>query len=299
MIKLFSEFYKDLYNKSNGYIPNWPLNTEVNLGDLMLMRTGRMIKIGNIADPYFGVYEDISIEQEWTPSYEDWNISSGVNYLVRSNRLALKLDDPLLILAERNGVLIRFDYPGAYFFRTAQVCKKSILNFSQFEFKLLQQLASEKFNFKEVFVISSIAKAPTYALGLAGQEDASVAVSLDDELPSLPHNLDFLTASKSDSLVNLESMTGVEHFQIQKDSGSVFFKARKLCVSHKGREIARQYAKKNLPQEMQQYMRNIIRYAPIDILPSNDIFPSRVHDLFHFRELNLNDINLFVGEENS
>jgi hypothetical protein len=41
-------FFTDFYMKSNGYIPSWPLGTEMDLGDLFLMRSGKMVKIGNV-----------------------------------------------------------------------------------------------------------------------------------------------------------------------------------------------------------------------------------------------------------
>lgn len=72
-------------------------------------------------------------------------------------------------------------------------------------------------------------------------------------------------------------------------AGSIFFKAQKLEVSHQGVEKISDYIVKELPESMKKIKHNILQDAPTQVLPSLEIFPAKVHGLFHFREMKMDD----------
>ena len=171
--------------------------------------------------------------------------------------------------------------------------QRSINNFYEFKFKLLQELTSEKFNFKEAFVVTSVAKAEDLTLMISGDKNASVMISIPNDI-KLFQTENYLTSNNADWEV--ESMDNIAAIHIDNTGGQLFFKAQKLEASSQGKELIRNYMRNNLPESIQENAANILRFVPTQILPSNEIFPAKTHDLFHFREMNLNDISVFFSE---
>lgn len=292
MVSYYSKFYQDLYMKSGGYIPLWPLKTTANLGDLFLIRYGHMIKIGNILDKFFEIYEDIHIEDDWSSTWNLWNIDSGVKHSIRSG-LTISEDDGYIIPEDRHTLILDFQHKGSYFFRTPEVRERSITNFSDFRFKLLQFLASEKFSFKEIFVMTSVAKVDDYAMMVAAQDSASAMISIPSDA-DMPHNL--IQLANIQPHWRIEYMNNISTFHIAQTGDQMFFKAQKLEASDHGKEIIKKHIAQNLPESMQEQVYNILRFSPTEVLPTNELFPAKVHELFHFREMNLNDVSMFLGE---
>ncbi len=289
MVSHYTSFYKDFYRMTCGYIPLWPFKTEADIGDLFVIRFGQMIKVGNICDKYFGVYDQINIEDNWQTLYDSWSIQSGISHSFKLK----KPDNFFCNPCEQPGLKIEFDSIGAYFFDAPKVSHRSIKNFYDFKFKLLQELASEKFSFKEIFVVTSIAQVETYSLLIASGNDATALVSAKEE-KDIPRDLKDLTKDKFKG--EIQDMKSIHVAHISDKGGQMFFKAQKMEASHQGKEIVRNYLAENLPESMQKHAANIIRYSPTQVMPSIDIYPKEVHRLFDFREMNLNDVSKFFGE---
>ncbi|MFK8006912.1 MAG: hypothetical protein AB8H03_11095 [Saprospiraceae bacterium] len=287
----YTDFYKDLYRMSNGYIPLWPFATETNLGDLFVLRSGQMIKIGNIGDKFFGVYDEISIEQEWQPFQQSWDIQSGIQESYKSKKQVNIFCNP----CETSGLKIKFDFPGAYFFHAPKVFHRSIENFYEFKFKLLQYLTSEKFSFKEIFVVTSIAKAQNYTLLISSGSNAQMVIDATEESTEAPQSLFGLIGNKIKTEVT--QLDNIHTAHINKEGGQFFFRAQKLKASHQGKEIVRKYLIESLPESVKKNAENILEFVPTQILPSVNIFPAKVHELFDFRRMNLDDISMFFGED--
>lgn len=292
MINYYSKFYQDLYLNSGGYIPLWPLKRTADLGDLFLIRYGYMIKIGNILEKYFDIYEDVHIEEDIEIDWNLWNIDSGVSYAVKSG-IMLGERDGFVIPEDRHALMLDFEDKGSYFFRTAKIKEKCISNFHDFSFKLLQFLASEKFSFKEIFVLTSVAKVDDYAMMVASAANASAMISIDSQA-KVPHNLSAF--AKLPPSFQIEYMNQISTFHISEKGNQMFFKAQKLEASSHGKELIKKYINEQLPESMKAQAANILRFAPTEVLPANELFPSKVHELFRFRGMNLNDVSMFLGE---
>lgn len=274
---------------SNGYIPLWPFKTEADIGDLFVIRFGQMIKVGNICDNFFGVYEEMDIEDNWQSIMESWSIQSGISHSFKLRKATNASGDPF----EDAGLRIQFETMGAYFFDAPKVSYRSIKNFYAFKFKLLQELATEKCSFKEIFVVTSMAKVDTYSLLISSGNEAYAVISAKEE-EDIPRNLKDLTKAEYNG--EITALKSIHVADLSETGGRLFFQAQKMEISDKGKEIVRKYLLDNLPASMRKHTSNILQYSPTQVLPAVDIFPSKVHDLFSFRDMNLNDISLFLGE---
>ena len=290
MISYYNNFYKDLFQRTSGFLPIWPLKQEVQLGDILLIRSGKMIPLGNINDPFFGVGQDIRLTPVFHPMAYLWQTEFGIRISQQTQAVLYnESEEP----QGRQQILLEFDHPGSYFFRAQGIRYQSIENFWQFQFKLLQQLASEKFNFKELYIISSVAQVDSYALSVAAESPASVTINVSSDYEGL---VSFDDLCKEGLEWKLENMQGMHQLHISESGGPLFFKAYKLEVSHKGKDRILKYIRELLPDSFQKYTSNIITYCPSEILPSIEIYPANVHEIFHFREINLDDLALFFGE---
>jgi len=289
---VYSSLYQDIYLKTKGYVPLWPFNSNAELGDLFIIRRGNMIRIGNINVPFFGVAKEIEYSDRLKSDDYMWHLDKGVHMTIKSRGPICEING-FVFPAEKQGMLLQFESSGSYLFQGDSVFTQSIDNFHHFQFKLLQQLAAEKFNFTEIYVVTSVADVASFAMTIAAEDQASMMVSSSDQV-SVPYNLSSLA---DESLGwKLENMQGISHLHLAEKGSTMFFKAQKLDVSKQGRERALKYMKEFLPKEMLQYRNNILNYSPTQILPSKEIFPANVHELFQFRDLNLDDIALLFGD---
>lgn len=289
MNNFYNNFYKGVYRKTDGYIPLWPLmsRAELELGDLMLIQYGQMVKIGNIFDPFFGIYESIKATEGWLELFESWNIQSGVHQFFRSETGDIDKNN------RDSELKLKFDSAGDYIFSASGIYQRSIENFHEINFKLLQELAAEKFSFTEVFVVTSIANAELMSLLVAAAADAQVIFSMEEKEQAHYSFIDIVNSELKPRVSQMESMASC---YTKREGEQVFFKAQKLEISTQGKEIAKEYIQENLPESIRNNIKSILNFAVPQIFPSSNIFPSEVHKLFHFREMNLDDVSEFLGE---
>lgn len=280
----FSTLYQDVFLQTQGYLPAWPALPEVTLGDLLVSRpVGGLVKLGNVLDPFFGI--NINAEINTSTKNEWWNLQRGVEQSYATTHAAENGSGT-------NGASLnlKFAQLGDYIFSAQVAQQASIGNFWNLQFKLLQVLAAEKFSFKEVYVVTSVATAKACSLLLAKQQQASAVVGIPDGETGV---YDFSNLLDKDCTATIQAQERVDLRYFNYAEELSFFRAMKLEASPSGKEKVRAYAKNNLPLSMQDYMEEIIHFAPTQILPSINIYPAEVHELFHFRSLNLLDVKSF------
>ncbi len=283
MTKQHASFVRQLFLRTNGFVPVWPFDTEPRLGDLFLIRANRMIHLGNIIGPYLGI-EDVKLGEYTQPNHELWKLESGVELSFKAKGTIYEIDG-IIFPEDRHGLFIRFEEPGSFFFRAFDIHYHFINNFYSFSFKLLQQLAAERFSFREVFIVTSTATAAGCALAVSNQHQAHMLVSSPEMLQP---NLDQLALP--DLYLEIENMKGLKDFRLADRKDGHFFKAKKFELSGKGVEFLSDFMGDQLPPEFMKYQANILNYAPLEMLPANEIYPASVHELFHFRDMTLNDV---------
>ncbi|MTB52084.1 hypothetical protein [Lewinella sp. W8] len=239
-------------------------------------------------DEFFGVNEDISITEGRHPYLDAYPMQSGVSQSFRRER------DPEKVSSSNSASYLNLEFndAGDYFFDASNLSVRSIENFYEFKFKLLQQLASEKFNFKEIYVVTSVMKAEAFTLLTAEDDDATLEVFFEGDHQSGVTAEDL---TKGETKPKISSMKGVASPLIKEVDGAFFFKAQRLEVSTQGKEIVSKHILSQLPESMQKHRSEILRYVPTQVLPSNDIYPAKVHELFHWREMNLDDLLDYLG----
>lgn len=290
MTRTHATFARQLYLKTNGFVPVWPFDVEPKLGDLFVIKGSQMVHLGNMISTYLGIeQEDLNVEENTQPIHELWQLESGIELSFKAKGGVYEIDG-LIFPEDRHGLLVRFQEPGSFFFRAYDLHYKFISNFYQFSFKLLQQLAAERFSFREVFIVTSTAKAAAYALAVANQRNAHMLVSSPEMLQP---NLDQLALP--DFYLEIENMQGLKDFRLADKKDGHFFKAKKFEISGKGVEFLNNYIRAELPPEFLKYQANILNYAPLEMLSANEIYPASVHELFHFRDMSLNDVELLLA----
>ena len=49
-MQTLTNFYQSIFASTGGFVPNWPLGTEVQLGDLFTIQQGRFNFVGNLQE---------------------------------------------------------------------------------------------------------------------------------------------------------------------------------------------------------------------------------------------------------
>lgn len=293
----YAGFYNDLFLQTNGFIPAWPFGEVFQIGDLLMIEGGKMILIGNITDPYFGITESIDQRQDsrflepeikiYTPIQQQWQCESGVHYSYKSKGSVYEVDG-FIFAEDKRGLMINYSNRGSYLFRCKGAKYASFDNFNDLAFKILQRLTSESFSFRELYLITDVAEVEEYALTIASAPQAQLVVSL---LEDTHLTLDDLSDTRRK--FEIENTRNMETVRLREKGAPFFFRANKMTLSIKGERMISKFIEEQLPERFKPYLSNIRNYAGVNILPSKMIYPTSVHDLFHFRKMNLNDLSQF------
>lgn len=286
MDRSFLNFLSTLFYTTQGYMPFWPMDEAVEIGDMLLFTHGKMVRIGNIRDLNISNFNRMKISSERRQLKECWSIKDGVNFTLRSQKDYVENEDAIYTRYQK-GIEMTFDYAGAFFFQANEVSAKSIDNFHDFSFQMLQFLAAEQFSFREIYLVSSTACVNNLALAIASEKGGQMFISVPDGQKVTPYMSMMIN---TDLGWDIEHASGVEHLQFIQLDETIFFKAKKLEVSAAGKERALNYIMNNLDENWLKYVANIENYALIDMLPASAIYPASAHEYFHFRDLNQNDL---------
>ncbi len=286
-----SFFYQDLYLSTQGFIPFWPLGEPLRIGDLFLFRSKRMIKLGNIADPYFQLREYIKIRKPgYHPMHYAWQLDRGVKTDFKG--AAIKhYYKKLKMHPSKQGLMVKFGFPGAYFFRTSEIVYHVFENYYDLSYEILQRLASEKSNFREIFMVTETAMVKNFSLGIARGAKSRFFLNLP-EITVIP-TLDIL--NKPGLNYKVEHIRNMDTLYLDYPGENMFFRAKKIALSSSGHHRLQKFIQNNFSEDMQRYTSNLLDYAQTSILPSNDLYPGDIHEYFHFRPMNMSDIEHFLG----
>ncbi|MEO1261792.1 MAG: hypothetical protein AAFZ15_23510 [Bacteroidota bacterium] len=289
MMNIYSKLFQDIYLSTNGYVPAWPIGTTFQVGDIMLLQQHRMIPLGNLSDPYFGLDQYVESYVREAPIERLWQVERGINVMHKASDMIHVLDGYLLLEGQQ-AMIINFKERGDYFFRCKGITYTHFKNFQELEFEILQRLASQKCCFKDICVITDIATIDHYAMAIANKNKSCLIISGED---GSEYNL--LDLADPDSFYINKKIKDLDDLRLKWEGGNIFFKARRMGLSSRGEHLITEYIHKYLPDALHRFESNILDYATTDFLPSNVLYPANVHEYFNFRKMNLDDVEEFLG----
>lgn len=280
-----NKFFLDIFSKTNGYIPIFPFDIKLEIGDFFLKENGQIFKLGSLKgnEEFFDLGEPVRISKKIIQPREIWQMESSVNTSFKSRGAALEWEN-IYIDDMKQALIIEFLNEGSYFFRSGEIVSQRFVNFQRLSEQILQKFVSKEFNFKEIYLVIETASSEQCALSVSSGYGNLVIDFVEEgyyglndlvkpEISFFPHQ------SKNISYNKL------------REGGCDFFKAVKLDISFEGQHHVSNHIRKHLPENMQDYYHNLLNYGKTNILKMTNVFPGNSIDYYSFFPMGLEDVD--------
>lgn len=293
MNKVYSNFYRNFYVHSGGYIP---AIENIYPGDFFQIRNGQLVVLGNIyrSNVIHSGAVDIS-NRKHAPL--DFCFSSGCTL---NNMTKATAEMP----ADSENVLLEFADSGNYIFNADAPNALYINNWSQIKEELIIKMTQTHFSFCEVYIATESVSISEWLLALAGAPKAELEMTVSGNRVSLSD------ISAHNFLQTIQSKN-IEYFNCEKKRKICGFKAKKLVVrDEKMNEFIRALINdRNAIQSWASDFFDVGEFGPdkieaqsfvhahaVDILPPHMLSPNTALTYFTWTDANLDDVNKLFTE---
>lgn len=306
----FHNCYRKIFERTNGFVLNWPIGSNIHLGDFFSIKPGAFSIVGRISDPnmemiFYDPYENNDIEFA-VPAAEpvkDENVRIGIsrppNHIWRlkdgvfNDYFGNKMLVPhkrKVIAPEVNQFITRLENQGSFFFSAKNVKYRKVLDFYKVHKRIIRRLATQFFNYSEIYLVTEVAKVDNYSLGISREENAELVISMDEYF-----NGDILDLIHSGQDLTIEKANGFEYLKFHGGEGAIAFKALKMSLSMKAKELTIKKIYESQDPEIRDHAVEIINNDLASIIPSIEINSSNASDFFEWRPMSVEDIDVFLG----
>lgn len=304
MNKLYRNFFRSFYIRTNGFIPTKPLNQHVYPGDFFQIRNEEMVFLGNIFSSNIVDPKKIDFGQGIQLNPASWTFSEGISkpYSGRGtghNAIEGEFEFSKQILA--------FDTKGSFFFRGHNPEAVKILNWSSIQDELIIKLTQTHFSFRQVYLVTEIATTSDWTLAIGSSEKAELEIATGAENYGL---VDIFGHSAAKTIQSKD----IEYYHREPKRKPSFFKAKKLVVQNEKLDIfidelinqriyqsewASNFYEQEVLHDPVHYSTHITSNSQInvlDMLPCNELNPNTAPLYFRWADANLDDIEkLFLN----
>jgi hypothetical protein len=142
-------FTRHIFNNTGGFLPSWPLGTNVKLGDIIDLKHNRIEYLGNLTDKSLGI--KISAIKDPTADDIKWQSSSNVN-------VSLKAQGEVpagicKIPIDKAGITIEFTKSGGFLFQPLELRYHRIKDLISVRQEAIKKLAVEQFGLRKIYFI--------------------------------------------------------------------------------------------------------------------------------------------------
>ncbi len=306
MDNVFQKFYKNFYNRTNGFIPAKPLNQHMYPGDFFQIKNGEIIVLGNIFRNAIVHVEDAVFDNGIKLNPASWNFSEGVSkaYSGRdSGHNAIEGD------FEFSKQLLTFDGFGSFFFKSEASESVKFANWSDFQQELIIKMTQIIYSFREVYIVTETATAKNWTLAIAGSDKGELEIATESESFGL---VDIFGDSNAKTI----QARDIEFYHREDKKKPSFFKAKKLIVQPEKLEV---FISQLIYERTQvvpwastffeyDFYHDTVSSLPVtknaqasilDMLQANQLNPNTALQYFSWTNTNLDDVEkLFINYGN-
>lgn len=306
----FAPLYRDVFKKTNGFMLNWPLGKSIRIGDFFALRYNKIAVVGNIYEPYFQLeigdsflmdlhkFESPVLEpydldelgwETFKPEDDIWRLKSGcfTNYCSNSFTKPHRKKEHS---ADVNVYSTHFPLPGGYFFSASDVHYHRMPHFKEIHKELVRRLTTEFYNFHKIFLVTDIARAKDFSLGVSATEKAELEISKLEY-----YNGDVIDIINDGGDFTIEKNHGLEDLILKREGGAIAFKAKKLGLSIKAKDTLIREIYATADRTLEKYAVELIDNELFHLFPKIEINPANANEFFHWSDMNLEDVELFLG----
>lgn len=220
-------FVREIFKNTGGFIPSWPLGTDVKLGDVIDLKRNRMDYLGNLGEAPI----KIKIEGFADPTRDDvkWQSKSNVNISIKAKGDAPDIGSNIPI--DKAGLSIEFTKEGGFLFQPLGLYYIRMKNLVSVRMDAMQKLAVELFGLRKIYFIKEVAKVDSYALTISQSSESKFEVAVEGDIK-------LSTESLASAELNFEVKTekALDFTATGKQGGTIFFKPERMKLKREKRE---------------------------------------------------------------
>jgi hypothetical protein len=298
MEEVFKRFYRNFYNRTNGFIPTKPLALNMYPGDFFQITNGEIIVLGNIFRKNIINVDDVSFQSAIKLNPVSWNFSEGVTkpYSGRdSGHNAIEGE------FEFSKQVLAFDGFGSFFFKSSAPESVKIANWSELQQQLIIKMTQTIYSFRELYIVTESATTDTWTLAIAGSDKAELEIATESE------NFGLVDIFGDASAKTIQARD-IDFYQREDKRKPSFFKAKKLIVQQEKLEVfiselindrmrvpswVNNYYEYDFYHDELSFSTPVTRNAQasvLDMLQANQLNPNTALQYFTWTDANLDDV---------
>lgn len=310
MIKSTEQLYRDVFVKTDGFMLNWPFGKSIKIGDFFALRPGHIGVVGNIYDSYFQIALKDDFEKDvykfqapvlepyldekagwqvYEPHEALWKLKSGCDTDYCSNKF-VDQHRRRIEAADVNTYQTKFHLPGDYFFVANGVKYYRMPHFREIHKELIRRLTTEFYNFNKIYLVTEVANIDDFSLATSCGESSELVLSQGNFSSG-----GILELLGPEADYKVERTRGLDYVLLGQEGGSIAFKAMKMGLSLKAKDILIEEIYNSADKEIRQYAVELINNELFHLFPKIEINPANANEFFSWSNMALEDVELFLG----
>ncbi len=276
-----SLFIRDCYLQTN-WLALPDLSRQIALGDVLQITPGRVAVLASLAHVHLAQAAQLSPEVALVA--QDFCLQNGVTSKAwqRYNE-----NDEDASGRSYSRLELEFGWPGSYLFQCQRVNAQYLLNWHQLRDDFTLKLTQLHYQFRQVYVVTALAKAEDWELSIAAQAQASLVFS--SELGTMP-SLNLQAAQTR----RLEASQGMALHQSASHLPGHFIQAKRLGLSDMAddRLLAQLFDTQLASNAVQRA--NWLQADKMNLFRNAELNLNSCKDLFSWRNLTLDDVEMLI-----
>lgn len=272
-------FYSHCYQQT-AWLPMQPFAHRLALGDLCQMRQGRFQPLLNIGDAH--LVENLLVSPEIALDQSGWALSRGVKQLLCETQTEQGGDSEDYYWTRQ---VLEFSHTGDFIFHAKKPKASLLMNWAQIRDDLTLKLTQLHYGFRQVYVITGVAKVEDWGLAVAGQADARLEMSA-----ALCDSNSFNLLSHGSA--RADRCTGIDCYEKTNGQPAYFFKAKKLVMSDAMTDRYLSLVVENKAELGGGEIANWLQADLLDLVKVNELNLTTSISFFNWVDMSLDDVAL-------
>ena len=227
MEQLYKTYYQHIYQKTGGYIPMYPLTSNIHPGDFFQIQNGEIVLLGNIFRNAIIDKLEVEFEFDIKLSPENWALQDGVSKPYSGRGSGQNAIDGNF---EYSKQIIAFNNKGSFMFKGQNPTAVRIKNWNDIQAQLIIKMTQAMYSFRSLYIVTDTAILDEWTLAIAGKKDAELELATEEE------NFGLIEIFGRESSKTIQSRD-IEYYHRETKAKSGFFKAKKLAVHDDKTEV--------------------------------------------------------------
>jgi hypothetical protein len=218
-----ANFIVDCYQKT-GWLPAWPFNQPIALGDVCQLQAGRLVKI--IPCVQLPLVEPINSSPPIRLDAADWQLASHVRIAVQSHETLVNEQGHEQSLA---AIALHFERPGAYVFCGGKPSAQFITNWAALQQDIALKIVQLHFSLRQALVITRVAQVAPWSLAIAAGEGGHLEIQSACADTNMFRHFEHVS-------VRLQQSRNLVSLELSQQAPALFFQAKKLVLTAQGED---------------------------------------------------------------